>query len=340
MTDDGWQHEFTNKQQKYADHVLYHSKAGYLKIGNEDSFFPLSLELGLEMACEFGGKPYRPDDNGNMVRIPTDSGIKGYWNAFIPGGSDATDGLYTNDAGNQLGSWLARLNYDTDLWRLSLYADHYFEDHSQMFLLDYNGYGEGEQWNTKQKHRYFMYSLKDMMFGAQFDMKYGTWLRSLVFEYIYTKYQSGPYNHDRTQNIGDHIAGIDDYYNHSIYPGWQHWGQVMGNPLYRSPIYNTDGIINVNNNRFYAFHFGMEGSPTKCLDYRVLTTYQKGWGTYGNPFLKAYDNFSFLVEAKYKFRHNWTVKGGYAMDFGSEKMYGHNAGFQLTVTKSGLLSKK
>ena len=185
-----------------------------------------------------------------------------------------------------------------------------------------------------------MYSLKDMMFGAQFDMKYGTWLRSLVLEYIYTKYQSGPYNHDRTQNIGDHIAGIDDYYNHSIYPGWQHWGQVMGNPLYRSPIYNTDGIINVNNNRFYAFHFGMEGSPTKCLDYRVLTTYQKGWGTYGNPFLKAYDNFSFLVEAKYKFRHNWTVKGGYAMDFGSEKMYGHNAGFQLTVTKSGLLSKK
>ena len=275
-----------------------------------------------------------------MVRIPTDSGIKGFWNAFIPGGSDATDGLYTNDAGNQLGSWLARLNYDTDLWRLSLYADHYFEDHSQMFLLDYNGYGEGEQWNTKQKHRYFMYSLKDMMFGAQFDMKYGTWLRSLVFEYIYTKYQSGPYNHDRTQNIGDHIAGIDDYYNHSIYPGWQHWGQVMGNPLYRSPIYNTDGIINVNNNRFYAFHFGMEGSPTKCLDYRVLTTYQKGWGTYGNPYLKAYDNFSFLVEAKYKFRHNWTVKGGYAMDFGSEKMYGHNAGFQLTVTKSGLLSKK
>ena len=340
MTDDGWQHDFTNKQQKYADHVLYHSKAGYLKIGNEDSFFPLSLELGLEMACEFGGKPYRPDDNGNMVRIPTDSGIKGFWNAFIPGGSDATDGLYTNDAGNQLGSWLARLNYDTDLWRLSLYADHYFEDHSQMFLLDYNGYGEGEQWNTKQKHRYFMYSLKDMMFGAQFDMKYGTWLRSLVFEYIYTKYQSGPYNHDRTQNIGDHIAGIDDYYNHSIYPGWQHWGQVMGNPLYRSPIYNTDGIINVNNNRFYAFHFGMEGSPTKCLNYRVLTTYQKGWGTYGNPFLKAYDNFSFLVEAKYKFRHNWTVKGGYAMDFGSEKMYGHNAGFQLTVTKSGLLSKK
>jgi hypothetical protein len=223
---------------------------------------------------------------------------------------------------------------------ISVYADHFFEDHSQMFLLDYNGYGEGEQWNTWQKRRYFMYSLKDMMLGAEFDMKYGTWLRSLVFEYIYTKYQSGPYNHDHTQNIGDHIAGLDDYYNHSIYTGWQHWGQVIGNPLYRSPIYNNDGTIEVRNNRFYAVHLGVEGSPTERLDYRVLTTYQKGWGTYGNPFTKAYKDFSFLVEAKYKFNHNWTVRGSYAMDFGSEKMYGHNAGFQLTVTKSGLLTKK
>ena len=120
MTDDGWQHDFTNKQQKYADHVLYHSKAGYLKIGNEDSFFPLSLELGLEMACEFGGKPYRLDGHGNMQRIPTGTGVKDFWNAFIPGGSDATDGAYANVSGNQLGSWVARLNFDTDLWRVSV----------------------------------------------------------------------------------------------------------------------------------------------------------------------------------------------------------------------------
>ena len=115
---------------------------------------------------------------------------------------------------------------------------------------------------------------------------------------------------------------------------------MIGNPLYRSPIYNTDNSIDVRNNRFYALHLGVEGSPTERLDYRVLTTYQKGWGTYNNPFTKAYKNLSFLVEAKYKFNHDWTVRGGYAMDFGSEKMYGHNAGFQLTVTKSGLLTKK
>ena len=50
MTDDSWQHDFTNKEQKYADEVLYHSKAGYLKIGSEERFCPWSLEMGVEMA--------------------------------------------------------------------------------------------------------------------------------------------------------------------------------------------------------------------------------------------------------------------------------------------------
>ena len=185
-----------------------------------------------------------------------------------------------------------------------------------------------------------MYSLKDIMLGAEVNIKYGTWLRNIVFEYIYTKYQSGPYNHDRTQNISDHVAGLDDYYNHNTYTGWQHWGQVIGNPLYRSPLYNTDGRIEVQMNRFYAFHLGVDGSPTERLDYRVLATYQKGWGTYDQPFTKARFNVSFLAEAAYKFDHNWTVKGGYAMDFGNKQMLGHNAGFQLTVTKHGLLTKK
>lgn len=32
MTDDSWQHGFTNKNSKYSDKVLYHSKAGYLRL--------------------------------------------------------------------------------------------------------------------------------------------------------------------------------------------------------------------------------------------------------------------------------------------------------------------
>lgn len=333
MTDDNWQHEVTSCKSKYADDVLYHSKAGYIKIGNEDRFMPWSLELGLEMAAMFGGTAYRPQKDGTMLALKGEGGLKGMWHAFIPGGADAGETLYKNIAGNQVGSWLMRVNYDGDRWRLGIYADKYFEDHSAMFLLDYDGYGKGDEWQKKKKSKFILYDLKDMMLGAEVNLKYGTWLRDIVFEYIYTKYQSGPVYHDHTPSISDHIGGIDNYYNHYVYTGWQHWGQVIGNPLYRSPIYNDDGTISVKNSRFMAFHLGIDGRPTENLSYRLLGTWQEGLGTYAMPYTKKQYNVSFLAEATYSFRHNWKVTGSYAMDFGH--ILGNNAGFQLTISKSG-----
>ena len=337
MTDDNWQHDFTKRQSRYADHVLYHSKAGYLRIGNEGFFCPWSIEMGLEMAAEFGGKPWIPVD-GVMTQQPAENNLKGFWHAFMPGGADATDGQYGNVAGNQLGSWLLRLNYDADRWAAHLYADHFFEDHSQMLFLDYDGYGEGEEWMAHKKRRFYRYALKDMLLGFELNLKYSRWIRNIVFEYMYTKYQSGPYNHDHTMNIPDHLAGTDNYYNHGVYPGWQHWGQVLGNPLYRSPIYNDNGILVVYDNRFVAYHLGVDGQPSSRFGYRLLGTYQKGWGTYAEPFTKPHHNVSFLAEGQYRFDKGWQVKAGYAMDFGSSQMLGHNAGFQLTIGKRGLLN--
>lgn len=340
MTDDNWQHEFTQRKAKYADGVLYHSKAGYLKIGNEDAFCPLSLEMGLEMASLFGGTPYTIDDNGDLKKLAAEHGLKAFWHALVPGGADATDGEYTNVAGNMLGSWLMRLNYETDRWMLHLYADHFFEDHSQMFFLDYDGYGEADKWNVGVKRRYYLYKLKDMMLGMELNLKNQRWLQNIVFEYLYTKYQSGPYNHDRTQNIPDHLAGMDTYYNHKVYNGWQHWGQVIGNPLYRSPIYNDNGRIEVRDNRFVAYHLGVDGLISDNGNYRILATYQKGWGTYQEPFTQAHHNVSFLAEMGWHFSKGWKTAVGYGMDFGSEQMLGHNAGLQVTVSKCGILNHK
>jgi hypothetical protein len=138
MTDDNWQHEVTGRKSKYADDVLYHSKAGYIKIGNEDRFLPWSLELGLEMAAMFGGTAYRPQSDGTMLALKGEGGLKGMWQALVPSGADAGETLYKNISGNQVGSWLMRVNYDGDRWRLGIYADKYFEDHSAMFLIDYD----------------------------------------------------------------------------------------------------------------------------------------------------------------------------------------------------------
>ena len=340
MTDDNWQHDFTSKQNKYADDVLYHSKAGYLKIGNENVFCPFSLELGLEMASTFGGTAYVPDGNGGMNIIKGKTGLGAYWNAFIPGGSDAPETTYQNVEGNQMGSWVIRLNWDADSWRFGIYADKYFEDHSSMFQLDYEGYGSGEEWQKKKKRRYLLYDFKDIMLGAEFNLKYDQWINDVVVEYIYSKYQSGPIYHDHTITIPDHIGGKDNFYNHYIYTGWQHWGQVIGNPLYRSPIYNEDGTIEVKDSRFMAFHLGISGRPFNRFSYRVLASWQEGLGTYNEPYDKKQNNVSFLVEGRYAFGGHllkgWSVKGGYAMDFG--KILGNNYGFQLTIAKTGLFN--
>lgn len=339
MTDDSWQHDFTGKRSKYADDVLYHSKAGYLKIGNEDRFCPFSIELGLEMASTFGGTSYLPDGQGGMTAVKGKTGLGAYWKAFLPGGADAGETTYQNVEGNQVGSWLVRMNWDTEMWRMSIYADKYFEDHSAMFQLDYDGYGEGDEWQVKKKHRYLLYDFKDIMLGAEFRMKYDRWVNSVVFEYIYSKYQSGPIYHDHTSAIPDHIGGKDNFYNHGIYTGWQHWGQVIGNPLYRSPIYNSDGTISVQDNRFMAFHLGIDGRPLERLTYRLLASWQEGLGTYDDPYDKKHHNVSFLVEGEYAFGgrllEGWSVRGGYAMDFG--RILGNNFGFQLTVAKTGLI---
>lgn len=341
-TDDRWQHDFTGRRNSYADDVLYHSKAGYIKIGNEEFFIPFSVELGLEMASTFGGTAYVADGEGGLRTVTGKTGLGAYWNAFVPGGSDSGETTYQNVEGNHVGSWLLRLNWDTETWRFSLYGDKYFEDHSAMFHLDYDGYGQGEDWKERKKNRYLLYDFKDIMLGAELNVKYGRWISDVVVEYIYSKYQSGPIYHDHTSAIPDHIGGKDNFYNHYIYTGWQHWGQVIGNPLYRSPIYNEDGRIDVENNRFMAFHVGIGGHPSDNLSYRVLASWQEGLGTYDNPYDKKLENVSLLAEATYSFDEGrlrgWSVRGGLGLDFG--KILGNNKGFQLTLSRTGIIKVK
>ena len=340
MTDDNWQHDFTQKLSKYTDDLMYHSKAGYLKIGNDEVFCPWSLTMGLEMAAFYGGTAYRPSGDGMEV-LHGEKGVKGMWHSLIPGGDEVGEETYLNVAGDHLGSWLMRLDYDADSWRIGFYADKYFEDHSAMLQLDYDGYGTGEEWTVKKDRRFLIYDFKDMMLGMELNLRDGRWLQNLVFEYLYSKYQSGPIYHDHSAGISDHIGGDDNFYNHYIYNGWQHWGQVMGNPLYRSPIYNDDGKIEVKDNRFRAFHLGFDGEIVNRLNYRVLGTFQEGFGTYSKPYTRKRRQGSFLTELICtpggRWLEGWTVRGSYAMDFGS--ILGNNWGFQLTLTKRGLLGK-
>ena len=325
MTDGHFQKVWTKGLTRYSQGVLYHDKAGYLRIGPGVEDFPFSLELGLEMACEFGGKIYR---HGRST-LYGHTGLKAYIEAFTAGGDDESGNVvYSNVAGDQLGSWVARLNYDRENFGISLYADHYFEDHSSMFLLDYDGYGTGKDWDIWEKNRYLLYPLKDIMIGGELKLKTFQWIDGLVVEFLNTRYQSGPIYHDHTVSMSDHLGGKDSYYNHGQYPGWIHWGQVMGNPLYRSPIYNTDGTLTVKDNRFYAWHLGMSGNLSTNLRYRLLCSWQKGWGTYSSPYLYPQENLSMMGEMTYSFLEHYSIRVAAGVDRG--ELLGNNLGCQMT----------
>jgi hypothetical protein len=318
--------------------VLYHSKAVYLRLGNE-KFHPLEVNLGIEMATTFGGTTYL---NGKKTKHP--AGITKFIKAFLPLKENG-DSVYTAE-GNMLGSMLLSVGYKFNNWKLRAYIDHYFEDGSQMFLLDYDGYGSGKDWDKREKHRYLLYDPKDAMYGIEVTLPKNSFVSTFVAEYLYTKYQSGPVYHDHSEDVSDHIGGRDGYYNHGTYVGWQHWGQVIGNPLYLSPVYNDDGSLSIKNNRFVAYHFGICGAPATGLHYRLLMTWQKGWGTYDIPYTDVKKSYSLLTEIKYDMPEKtgnihtdgWDVKVAFGIDHG--ELRGNNTGLQITIIKKGILNFK
>jgi hypothetical protein len=341
FTDNGWQKDFAEGKSGYTQDVLFHSKAGFLKVGKPGS--PFSAEIGMEMACQFGGHSYTYSGKGYTERNINPVTLKSYFRAFVPSGNDGDDAnpdqAYQGADGNHLGAWLARLNYDMPTWAVHVYGEHYFEDLSGMFQLDYDNYTTGSQWMEKHGHRFLLYDFKDMLLGVELNLKRNDWLNNIVVEYVYTKYQSGPIYFDHKKYFPDHLGGRDGYYQHGIYTGWQHWGQVMGNPLYRSPLYNTNGQIRILDNRFYALHLGLSGTPLPSLHYRLLASAQKGFGSYSKPFDNPERNLSLLAEAAYRMPEQvakgWSLKLGVGYDHGA--LLGNNFGLQLTIAKNGAI---
>ncbi len=331
MTDGNWEEDFASgTDSKYSKGTMYHQKAGYLRFGNEEKF-PLTFTFGLEMAAQFGATTYFPD--GTVVEYSRS--LATIWSA-VTGSDSGNLGTYLSDGvkTNLLGSWVARLNWKADTWEAGIYADHFFEDHSAMFLLDYDGYGQGQQWNEKVNKSYFRYGLKDIMIGADVKLKNFKYVNQAVVEFMNTRYQSGPIYHDHSPAVSTHLGGRDEYYNHTQFPGWQHWGQVMGNPLYLSPLYNSDGYIGVRCNRFYAWHFGIAGDPIEGLHYRIRASWQEGLGTYDIPYYNPRRNFSMGIEASYRLPESsmfkgFTVTGAYGFDNG--ELRGNNSGVQIGI---------
>lgn len=312
FTDDSWQEDFVANGAKHTKHVLYHSKGLFLKVENFDKF-PAWIEGGLEMAAQFGGKSITGNNVTNMPHK-----IKDWMKVFFPssGGSDTPMAEQTNVYGNHVGSWnlKAGWNIKPDL-TASVYYQHFFEDHSMMF---------------------FDYQWKDGLWGVEVALPQNRFVSTVVYEYLYTKDQSGPVYWDHTDKIPEQISGRDNYYNHGIYTGWQHWGMGIGNPLIISPIYNSDGTIMFKNNRLISHHIGFMGNPFNELEYRVLMSYTRSWGTYNQPLDDVMRNVNGLFEVTYSPKKLPGTSGTLSFGIDEGGLLGKSTGVMLTLKKIGM----
>ncbi len=312
FTDGRWQEDFTGGKHNYVKKALFHDKAIYFKIG--DGKFPLILEGGLEMPARFSGTAYSYNASKQEMKVvDIPHRLKDFWNVLIPSKGDSeTLGMdQTNIIGDMLGSWNFSLTYNLKDWKLRAYFEHQYNDHSQLF---------GE------------YGWKDGLWGAEVTLPKNPFVSCLVYEYLYSKDQTGPVYHDTDKIIPDQISGSDDYYNHGVYSGWQHWGMAIGNPLFVSPVYNENGSLYFRSNRIIANHVGITGNPTDEFKYRVLFSHARHWGTYSNPLPDIKYNINVMAELAYspKALKHWTFIGSIAGDK-SDYITGNSLGGMLTI---------
>ena len=311
FSDGEWQRDFFDKKSPYVIAGRYHSKAGFMRFGNEEKF-PLTAEIGLHMVTQFGGTCYNSGKNvGSIQKNPVR--LKDYFYALIPLKGDASYNACDqgNVAGNMLGSWQGAITWNDKNWKLRTYYEHTFEDHSQLFW-------EYGLWT-------------EQLVGLELELKKFNFVKNVVFEYFNLKDQSGPIYHDSRAEFPDQISCADNNFNHAIYPGWFNYGQMIGTPLCKSPIYNTDRIQYSYNNRVEAFHFGIEGAALSWLDYRALYTRSNNWGTYSVPFKDIKTNRSLLLELTFhpQIIKGWSIAASFALDRGN--LYGNNCGGMLTI---------
>ena len=320
LLDGNWQRRTVDRAGgRYATGVRYHEKAGYVRIGTDSSV--VTLTAGAEMATQFGGTIHHYLGASQPMHLP--GGLREVFYAFVAkGGSDPTDGDgYANASGNTVGAWRFALTARSRREKMAarLYYDHFFEDESAAF--DEYGWLDG-------------------LIGLELSLPLQS-LHTVVAEFVRTDYQSGPVYHDHTPQLEEQVSGIDNYYNHGLYPGWQHFGMAMGNALFASPLYDHNGTLLFTANRFRAVHLGFSGAPTPRLTYRLLLTTLRSWGTYAAPFAEVQHQHSLLAEIAWqlppqlfgrRIGHGWQGTAAFAADRGSR--LGNNTALQIGLRYS------
>ena len=132
--------------------------------------------------------------------------------------------------------------------------------------------------------------------------------------------------------ITDKVTGKDDYYNHTCYDSYTHYGMTPGIALITSPIYNKGGETRFLDNRVKAWHVGVSGEITDHLSYLTKGSYREGWGTYDYPLSHKHHSFDAMVQGIYTIGP-WQFGAACALDKGN--IYGDCTTFDIKIGYHG-----
>ncbi len=233
-------------------------------------------------------------------QLPED--FSGYLRSItgLSGGSNAPVMDQINAAGNQEGTYILEIEKQFKNSSLHFYWNHLFDDRSGM---------EMQNW-------------RDGLWGLHWKKEKG-FLTDILYEFMYTKHQSGSYHliPDPDHEGKRTGRGKDNYFNHNIYSsGLVSKGRMAGTPLF-IPISDANGIsTGYASTRMWMHHFGVKGILFSDLYWKGLINYSRNFGTYNTPYNKPLNQFSFLVEFNYKrkqlpFEVNCGISGDYGDRF-------------------------
>lgn len=313
FTDSDWQRHWAEEGSKYTSGVLYCSRGLWFRNG-DSSRFPLIFTAGIEMATQFAGTSYNHDtSSGKKVDIKMPSGPMAWLKAFIPlpGGSKTIEEEQTNVEGNMIGVYDFALSWESHSdWKIKAYWQHMFEDHSQLWID---------------------FPWKDGLWGVQGWLPKNPYVASAVVEFLYSKFQSGPVYNDSSPDVPEQVSGVDGYYTHYLYSGWQHWGMGIGNPFSKSPIYNSSHLLTFTGTRNISYHFAVSGSPLDCLKWKVLLSNTRSWGAMRTPYPEVMSMWNFLAQMDWSPARVRGLHARCAMAFDTGDFVGKSLGVEIGI---------
>ncbi|MDR1763824.1 MAG: capsule assembly Wzi family protein [Dysgonamonadaceae bacterium] len=326
--DDKWkENRAAPLNRQYATGILYHRKSVYFRFGNIETSNRMQFAFGMNHAAQWGGTLYSFSETENrLVGRAQPQDLDDFIRIFMAkeGSANSTAADRVHVAGSQWGAYTLKYDYRLENNSvLSIYTNHLFEDGSGMGFQNY----------------------MDGIFGIEYSARKPKAVSGVVFEYIYTKQQTGAvhFNHSMDDEHRDKLFkkgnGGDNYYNNVDYAeGPSYFGHTLGTPLFLSPMYNTDGSLNFKGTRIMALHMGLEGFAASTLQYRILLTAGKNYGTHFIPFSSVKKGIASQLELKWspKSLDNWDFTLSLACDRG-EFFGGDTAGAALSVVKRGII---